>query len=105
MVAYKCNICENDFSSSEITAFCCYRCERIFCEDCFQNIIHEDQDGSEDVCGECWDSYLEDVKTNKRDEELEEARREDAEGVPDDSGPGGYESRLLWSRLRGTDIC
>ena len=55
MGAYICNACDSMFCSHEVNYYYCEKCETAFCEDCWIERLHEDQELTEsDICGDCY---------------------------------------------------
>ena len=55
MGAYICDVCDRMFCSHEVNYMYCEKCEQAFCEDCWIEILHEDQELTDDICGECYE--------------------------------------------------
>ena len=54
MGAYICQVCDNVYCSHEVNYYHCDTCDTAFCEGCWIEGLHENQDGTEDICGECY---------------------------------------------------
>ena len=54
MGAYMCGVCDSMFCSHEVNYYHCDKCNTDFCEDCWIERLHEDQETEEDnFCGSC----------------------------------------------------
>lgn len=55
-IPYYCDACGTRLCVCEEWYYC-QQCERLFCEDCWNARLHEDQESDEDyeLCGECWE--------------------------------------------------
>lgn len=55
MGAYICSKCDNMFGSHSVNYMYCEKCDSAFCEDCWIETLHEDQEPTEyDTCGKCY---------------------------------------------------
>lgn len=54
MGAYICDICGGMFCHHEVNYYSCDKCNKQFCEDCWCEYLSEEQEGTENICGECY---------------------------------------------------
>lgn len=54
MGAYICGVCDGMFCSHEVNFYHCEKCNTSFCEGCWQERLHEDQDECGEICGNCY---------------------------------------------------
>jgi len=56
MGAYLCQACDGMFCSHEVNYYYCEKCKTDFCEDCWAERLHEEQDITEtETCGFCYE--------------------------------------------------
>ncbi len=63
MGAYICDLCDGMFCSHEVNYYCCEKCEKAFCEGCWIERLHEDQEITETgICGNCFEQAIAEAK-------------------------------------------
>lgn len=56
MAAYQCDICSGVFCSHDVNYYHCEKCNTTFCETCWMETLHDDQELDDEICGDCYEA-------------------------------------------------
>ena len=54
MAGFTCGVCDKQGCTHKVGYYHCDKCNTDFCERCWNERLHEDQEDDADICGNCY---------------------------------------------------